>query len=222
VCYAGLRSVFARFPWNTAPGHVDAAAARRPAFARLCHIPWPYGKLSPAAPAPFVSMKACVVVSLLAGWWGYVAAQLCRQFTPAFVILLAVFMALTRLMGHVGSYSAPISLWGRIRNGIWLIPGYDKVFLAPACIVAAGFVLPWFLRDLGVPVPLVIGPSLAVLVFMSFSLPPSNAEWNLAGHCGIRKGVLPAKPAGADTIANRDLGRLLGQALSGKNSRGSK
>jgi hypothetical protein len=73
----------------------------------------------------------------------------------------------------------PISAWGRLRTGRWIIPGYDKVLVAPALALVLGTVVPelWFWYEPGLRFlqPLFLTAALLII----FNLGPSFRAWCL-------------------------------------------
>ena len=76
---------------------------------------------------------------------------------------------------------APISLWGRVRTGLWIIPGYDRALIAPLILSMLAVVLPITLNALQLPIPLLSGLFIGVMWGLSFSLGPALWRWKLTG-----------------------------------------
>ena len=57
--------------------------------------------------------------------------------------------ALMRVARYCGQLLPPISLWGRVRTGRFIIPGYDNVFIAPLAAVLIAIALPTSLVMVG-------------------------------------------------------------------------
>lgn len=76
----------------------------------------------------------------------------------------------------------PIGLFGRIATGRLVIPGYDKVAVAPACVLLAGVELSRLLAVAGGGVIASISIVVAVCLFLSLALGPSQADWELTGN----------------------------------------
>ena len=95
-------------------------------------------------------------------------------------------LVITRLSTYCKGHSPPINIWGRLFTGRLIIPAYDKVFIAPLCLLASvGAVFPLLVSGLGLS-PIFAGPIVVFLmVFCTLSLGPSRAEWLLTSPCRI-------------------------------------
>ena len=114
---------------------------------------------------------------------------------PFFVIPLMVVHRLPYFPGHV----PPISLWGRIRTGRLIIPGYDRVFLPPMLALVIGVGLPGgvayagsqilsgdsafgFSKDMVLHWYPHLVPLLVMLAFViETCMPPGRRAWELCG-----------------------------------------
>jgi hypothetical protein len=88
------------------------------------------------------------------------------------------------LSGH----ASPINIWGRIRTGRWIIPGYDKIFLSPLVVgffLALSACLAIFSPQ---AVALNSGITAMLSVFFTIYLSPDLNEWRLTGHHRISPG----------------------------------
>lgn len=104
---------------------------------------WPFDSLplnSIRQPLSVVGEK--FVIGLLYGWWLYVAfvhieKHVSISSTFLSLLLIAMFFSpLVLAIIFVVRCRPPITLWGRLRTGRWVIPGYDRCFLWPAAIWA--------------------------------------------------------------------------------------
>src|SRR5262249_12037823 len=107
-----------------------------------------------------------------------------------FLLLLLSFPGapISRLSLYLSGYLPPISIWGRLTTGRWIIPGYDKVFVAPLLAVglAAWMSTEILNRNLDprVYVPMVTFVFLAIFLGMG----PSLKAWRLTGNHRIVEG----------------------------------
>jgi hypothetical protein len=184
----------ARSPYGEAPASMLAFSlglneltsdlSTRPA--RTKWTGWPLDRLNPGAPLSSLTRTNGLLLSLLLGWylyslngipelpaWDTVSLGLFR-----FVVVLA---ALVRVLIYCSGYSPPISLLGRIFTGRWIIPGYDRMFVAPLCAVVAGIIAPMLLTRWGLPLG-AAGPISASLVTMILlTAGPKLPHWRLTG-----------------------------------------
>ena len=144
---------------------------------------WPFDYLGPKATTwePSIHMSDGLLISLLIGWWLYVlgstipGANGLQLFIAQMVVLGVVsFRLLFYLLGH----APPINLVGRIATMCWIIPGYDKVFIAPFAVLAAFFLIPRELVPAGVPGLIALPIGTTVSVFLALITRPSLANGN--------------------------------------------
>jgi hypothetical protein len=100
------------------------------------------------------------------------------------------FLALARVGAYCGGYSPPIGFFGRILTGRWIIPGYDRVFVAPLCAVLTSFIAPIALRSLGLPLGVAIPVSASLVLMMLIIIGPTLPRWRLTGCHRLVAGTL--------------------------------
>lgn len=183
--------------WWKEQGLADLLSSNMTTFAEQAQnklLGWPFDRLSLKRNSSPVTITVGMGAGLLIAWWLHGglhhvfrnAAPVPRQFAPAAVSASLAMPCLVLMAIRVGiyvtGYAPPISLLGRLATFRWIIPGYDKVFLAP--LFGAGIVLvgPVALSQIGLPwefgVPLLVG----LLITIALSMPPSLDEWRLSGH----------------------------------------
>jgi hypothetical protein len=182
----GFRRSLARFPWsyNTAAMreyvqfHVYPGAYNRLVFG------WPFAALTPSSVYATLRRFQDTAVALLCGWSLYAAGSLLPEEPRVMLYLVPVgvafYGALVRLaVYHVFDLRPPISLAGRVSTGRWVIPAYDRVFVAPLLAIALGILAPvsqvWWpvAEDLGAAA----GLSLTLLALLT--LGPDRRTWML-------------------------------------------
>ena len=202
----GHRRMLTRFPWDKqalwrARGfclHPENALilqnqlsnSRKRANANPWQVGWPF-----ASTAPRRERKSGLfglgwgheyALCLLFGWWAtlitFFETTLTQQrvvwFGGAIVsIVLPLIVCLIRMFGR----RAPISILGRIRHRVWIIPGYDKIFLVAAIHIAVGLVFVAIMELLSFPQSL-----MAALILPGVLLINSTTElcrdWEFTGH----------------------------------------
>jgi hypothetical protein len=204
LVWLGLRDSLAGYPWENCKNLLGMLGVSRNAVAAPETLGWPYERLSPksADVIPFSKLDT-LLQGLLAGWWFYVGnlalysfarkGEDARILTDFLCVPFLVFGALARLAIYCFSYLPPISLFGRLVLGRWIIPGYDRVFIPSLMafpIAAAAWWLPsWTSSD-----PLIVS-SIAVTVawWIYFGMGPSLKTWRLTGKHRIMDGTLVLK-----------------------------
>ena len=206
IGYVGLRRSLANFPWNTQrlddvrrqfanqspenPANTDA------------WFGWPFDRLRPKWPESVdLSSRDAVLMSLLFGWWLYAVAALIDPVNrlnllypvPGLVIWLLIA---ARLCLYCVGYLPPISLWGRLLTLRWIIPGYDKVFLAPmGTFLVSGLII--YLSDRQGMDPLIYMPcAFAMAMLVALAGGPTLKSWRLTGNHRIVPALLSAANKG--------------------------
>ena len=188
-------------PWQGDPWREDliravSSQATRGPSSDAGPLGWPFDRLRPKWPAGTgIRSRDAVLVSLLAGWWLYAVASLSSDPAVRRGIVLCVhgaaivFLAGGRLATYSAGYASPISLWGRLWTLRWIIPGYDRIFVAPLAVVLIGALLPEVLSLHGLDVE-VAGPlSLSLALLAGLSIGPSLLNWRLTGQHRLVPGL---------------------------------
>lgn len=110
------------------------------------------------------------------------------EFVSSYVLPPLVVGGLMRLATYCLVHVPPMGLIGRIPTRRFIVPGYDRVLVAPLAGVAVGGVLPGVLLRIGMPVEGVIGVSLLLGLWALLEIGPSLDEWNHTGHHRLRSG----------------------------------
>jgi hypothetical protein len=198
IVYVGLRRSLADFPWDrTWLQQLRASMNNTDSQPKV--LGWPFGRLGPRFPsAPSLRRRDAILISLLVGWWVHVIGSLfaeaeARWASAAFPLLMGVgFGSLIRLALYCSGYLPPISGWGRIRTGCWIVRGYDQVFVAPILAVSVAAALTslalWFEWEPGFVAPVVMTLALVLLLGVG----PELTAWRLTGnHRIVENGLQP-------------------------------
>ncbi len=206
VAWVGLRRSMARFPWESESERGTYFPGKQPALIPPDGLGWPFARLGPRVAATLTTHDAtflealrgprapaalptrdAVLLGALGGWWVHCAGWLTPvpgertdwfQMVPGVVLCL---FPLGRLLWYCASYRPPISLWGRIRTGHWVIPGYDRVLVAPLLAWAAGTLLALVLHSVHVGVEVWAPVVIAFVLATVLGVGPGRREWQLTG-----------------------------------------
>ncbi|HUG89574.1 MAG TPA: hypothetical protein VML55_01990 [Planctomycetaceae bacterium] len=108
------------------------------------------------------------------------------------VLALAGGIAVVLRVGrYVDGHAPPISLRGRVGTGRLIVPGYDRVLLAPAVAALAGAGIPFAFRMAGWDLQIGLAISTAATLLAILSLGPTLEEWRLTGNHRIVAGFGP-------------------------------
>lgn len=148
---------------------------------------WPFAFLGPKAAPRLVRWPDTLAIALLAGWFfhailGHFTFDATESLAISEIITAGfVILALARIVGYILKYAAPISIFGRLLTGRWIIPGYDRVFLATIYTCVAVVLGEGVVYQLNIPAA--IGQPLVVAlgIFLLISVGPSYRDWQLTG-----------------------------------------
>lgn len=186
LAYWAMRRSLAKFPWELTEEFERKLRMRPDAVPYQGQLGWPFCLMAPKTPTEWIGRRDGLLLSLLLGWFEFtaftalynVSAQQLRPVDPAVMffpfIPLAIGSGVT-LLAIYGSHWPPISLWGRLLTGRWIISSYDKMAVLPALAVATSLVLHSTHQiELGA-----VGTTLGFLMLLVFQ--PRVEEWWLTG-----------------------------------------
>jgi hypothetical protein len=196
----GWRRSLNSFPWNDSPrwnnfpfSHPDLARERS-----ICRW-WPL--VHPAADFRFGPEATWRETVMTAGLWGWLAGAAVftmdhlglRAIPPSddvpmtldvawlLTLTIGICASALRLMRYMPWCLSPINILGRISTKRWFIPGYDRVFIAPAAAILVAATLPILFHGLGIgPAPTAFLATVAT-VFTAIGMGPTLANWGLTG-----------------------------------------
>ena len=138
ACDVGVRRSLAEVPWTR-----PVATADRAAVAARAASGW---ALAPVPPPAALAVGDAWAITIVASWCVYGSMWQLAAADPkdadeqlAVVVLGLALAAMLRLGVYTTEYQPPISSWGRVRTGRLLLPGYDRMLIAP--LVGAGLAL---------------------------------------------------------------------------------
>lgn len=187
--HLAIRRCLERFPWQLPEWWPRLDFKLQPARDDLKigqkGLGWPYDLLRPTPRASGVRLADGTAVSLLLGWWFYAIAANVSANERGGLIFFATAIVIVAAAGRLAFYCEnfwwPISLWGRIWTGRWIIPAYDRVLAAPLLAVTALFsgtacLIVWG-REYSA------GPGLlaAIPMWILLCAGPNLAAWQLTG-----------------------------------------
>lgn len=210
----------ARFPWSgpTWVMHGDARSMKEAQERMVSElIGWPWNQLAPTSPRLRIPRFDAICLSLLGGWFLWVAGMVFVALQNAgnpnrglnlgftqFLMSKAIFwttmvIVIRRIAIYIYGRRPPLTLFGRLFTGRWIIPSYDQILLAPLMAVilaAAGGTLVWWP---GNPAPLATaGVVEAVLLLVGLTSGPTLEKWRLtASHRVVPDIEMEAQAAGS-------------------------
>jgi hypothetical protein len=182
----GFRRSLGRFPWNFSATSTTQALNHSALDEEIhrARFAWPFAYLSPGTRYLSLGLVDGVVLALLGGWTLFVALSLFppRDHDGLYAIMpnLILLAAVARVFVYrVNEHRPPISLSGRVATGRWIVPAYDRVFVAPllAAVVAAIFSVLFYRWN--VPAGLGATTTFAASLLILFTGGPTRREWLL-------------------------------------------
>jgi len=200
VAYVALRRSLQLFPWDQAKlsDSVDKIqqALTKPNQSNTTLL-WPFNRLQPFDPQPLVTLETAAWISLVAGWYAHIFLTLALD-APAsehdiFVTILFTLGMIVvpgiRVLVYCIGYRSPISILGRIFTLRWIIPGYDRVFVAPICAAMAGIIVQLVLGRLGAADHIALPIATGVTLMLTLTLGPTLGSWRLTGSHRLSPGL---------------------------------
>ncbi len=200
VAYDGLWRSLARFPWQNSEfweAYYKVYLNQKEAVASS--LGWPQDRFLKDvhdARRLRVNRLDALLISMLIGFWIFCAQSLFtnpgdRLGFLAFSLIAVAILPGVRLAIYAMGCAGPISFWGRILKGYWIIPGYDRVFLGSLLIpLVAGAVL-GSLYLAGAPLEITLPATTSAAFATALLAPPRLRDWRLTGK--YRMTWLPTK-----------------------------
>jgi len=204
IVWYGTQAYIKQFPWNTSFWNDKYIAhLKEKAFTQKI-IQWPWQQLHFEKTSP-LNWKTKLVICGLVFWWLHVVVFVIKDkrfidIIPPLVGLIILFRFTSYIMG----YMPPISLLGRISTGRLIIPGYDKIFVAPMIIALTGLFVPKVLLSAGLPETISIEFTFSLCLFLAMTLPPSHHSWRLTGHHRMIKTLVRPQRSGTSAHDKTD------------------
>lgn len=188
--YLGLRQALARFPWKESWLDQQLAFSRKNNYHHASGaIGWPYARLAPKFPGSetCIAVHHALLLSALIGWAIHAALALAPH--PAdqdegsriFLSFVLTIAPVVRCFVYCNGYLPPISFLGRLATLRWIIPGYDRILVAPLLALLVGGALEVAGKLLGAD-PLYARPvNIAVILAICLGMGPTLKTWRLTG-----------------------------------------
>jgi hypothetical protein len=200
VAILATRQSLNGFPWSKTSLLVLERSRRvRHQSVRIVSFPqillgWPFGVIQPSGEIPGIRHRDGVLVSLLIGWWAYCISSLNQSVEEGLKVLLFIAPILTigtaigRLAIYCLNHRPPINILGRLLTLRWIIPSYDKVFVAPLGVITLSALTTWLgkqgsaLLTFAIDPRIVISVAIAVTFLVALNVGPSLRSWRLTGN----------------------------------------
>jgi hypothetical protein len=186
VAYEGLRRSLARFPWPPWDWiainlGLDAERGLGPACG------WPHDRMLRdirLAERNRINRLDGLLVSLLIGFWLFCGQALIadarnRMLLPVFGLWAVPVLATQRLALYARGLAPPISFLGRIRTGQLIVPGNDRVYLAPLLTLLAVPAVLGPCWGAGVPGEISLPAAISAAFAVALLTPPRLRDWRL-------------------------------------------
>jgi hypothetical protein len=185
LAHAGTISWLKEFPWNTSIWNYDQRKKLLDTALKGTMLNGHYKLLRVVDFNSAIKKGEALTVCLLVTWWLHVANNFFVDSILLFYSISVFGAALIRFVAYASNCEPPINLWTRVFTRRFIIPGYDKVMIAPLCITLVGVLMPYLLRHIGLSMRFALEISFFSFMMIAFTLPPSLKEWHLNGFHGI-------------------------------------
>jgi hypothetical protein len=163
--------------------------------------------LNPIRRGPVVPIGNAILNCLLLGCWIWAVCHLAVTLEAAVPkteydfsgfdlrpwylspLIVGGFTAFLRLTTYVTSVCAPLSLWGRIRNRRYILPGYDEVFLVPMLLIMVGAAMSTAGLRTSLPLEWFLPVTASTLLLLATGLGSTLEEWQLTSRSHLRQPV---------------------------------
>ncbi|HJT30613.1 MAG TPA: hypothetical protein VJ783_01005 [Pirellulales bacterium] len=195
AAWLAVRGMLARFPWHVSWVWEQPSLQAINEGVRQRLLGWPLDQLHGRETDPRVSHIDGLMVALLAGWWSFCAFSLAgnplRAHWSWMALWLVAFSGISqRFFGYWIDYRPPISLWGRLWTGRWIIPRYDHFLVTPVFIYLTAYYMPRVLKAWQVPADAVLPIATSLVALVALNMPPSFVRWRLTGFHRIVPGSM--------------------------------
>ncbi len=192
ISYAGLRRALERFErwdlsWMNEQPLFSMSQEKVVDRMRQNVLGWPFDIIRPRDVAASITYREGIMLSVLAGWWCFVALQKVDPLAARIVGNMAVgfacqFAVIGRVATYCWGYAPPIGLWGRVFTLRWIIPGYDYVFIPPLLALSTCGVGISAQTLFNVPVEIAAPLTLTLVFLITLTSAPTLLYWRLTGN----------------------------------------
>ena len=200
LAYLGLRLSLRRLPWPAIEWWESLRAQMKNEREKLTKnsLGWPFDRLLPGTQRSVsISQRDAALLPVLAAWWTFALLSTRLHGWMAFLFLAYTIVVMTCIFGRLGVYCTyfhpPINFWGRIFTGRLIIPGYDKVFVAPLLTLVVGLAIPLVGFNTGIPEMYYLPVAMGMVLFITLISGPTLADWSLTGRHRIVPGFANRK-----------------------------
>ena len=202
LCFSLLREVLKDFPWNQIAWLQSDEEVLTKKSLKTFIAGWPYSALAAIEKKePRIKNRICeiLVPILLAVWWLHAMMALTLDkncFPLSFILVCIALLGIgIRLSCYLTGTAPPISLWGRIFNGYFIIPKYDRIFLTPLLVVILVFFAVYFMPESTQYAVWIFELTIFALLVILRGFPPSLDQWRQTGAFRIVRSKMIEKQA---------------------------
>lgn len=195
LVHEGTWLSLARFPWHL-KSELNGPKTRGERLLGPTNG-WPYDRFFrdiKEAEQYRISRIDSILVSMLVGWWTSCLLPLFPDPGTRLgagilaLLVMGLFAVFGRLQIYMSLYRCPISLWGRLLTGRWIIPGYDRCLVGPllSLLAVPAVILPCLAAR--IPPDIFLPTTLSAVILVNLITPPALKEWRLTGKHRILEG----------------------------------
>ena len=188
LCYSLLSNVLKAFPWNQRAWLDDDEDIFAQKSLKYIETGWPYSALAATEKKRFCIKNrtfTIIMFNLLIVWYLHsilaLEAEYCRIGLSVLLCYFAILNIVIRLIVYLNGTTPPISFLGRIMNGYFIIPKYDRIFIAPLSIILLVALTVYFMPKPAQHAVWVFEGAVFTILCISMGFPPSLSQWRNIG-----------------------------------------
>jgi hypothetical protein len=208
-----LERSFRSFPWRETRERTQLISQKTLGDllkSKTEQVGWPHTALAPNSEPPSVSLEQSVNWALFLSVTAFVPVHFLVLAMPdredGFVFaslimgLAALIFGLFRLFSYISGRRSSCPIQYRIVHFKWIVPGYDKVFVAPIAIFMIPFLMMPAMRFLGLRADFGVLIGSFLIVLSALCMPPTLRDWHLTGmHSCVPKSWISYADSGMKT-----------------------
>jgi hypothetical protein len=227
LCYCHLRDVLKAFPWNQSLWLEKDEDILSQKSLKYAETGWPYSALAATSRKFFCIGNKIFTITVLSGlvvWWLHSIILFLFNMNDnggesgicIFLLIVLGVLAISVRLYFLQGTVAPISFFGRLFKGYFIIPKFDKIFVAPLCI-GIFVVLPiYFMPELVESAIWLFDGSVFVILVICAGCPPSINQWRNTGGFTMTRNKLQEKQLQQIQLQGNGLNKPIGEIFTGK------
>lgn len=225
LCRSLLRDILKAFPWNQTMWLEQDEDILTQKSLKYLAAGWPYSILAGTEKHFIIRNKtvAVILLDVLVVWYLHALLALGEdKDVPIFLSLILCYFAaaniIVRLVIYLKGTAPPISFLGRIMNGYFIIPKYDRVFVAPLSIVALVILTVYSMPKSAQHAAWCFEAAVFAILYISLGFSPGLNQWRNTGAVRFVRSKFQENKIQQTQARSRGVGlnKPLGELITGK------